>query len=190
MDKEALRHELKKRLVEISKKDRIEKSKLICKQIIKSEVFHKSSVVMMYLSLPHEVDTTPLILNAWQQEKTVAVPRISWEQRHMIPVEIKSLETGLQTEKKGLRTPVNGIPVPFDEIDLVITPGLGFDREGNRLGRGGAFYDNFFAVNKISAARWGVAFSEQICDDIPHDDTDVPIDAVITDNEIIVCHKN
>lgn len=189
MDKNALRHELKKQLTAISKKDRIEKSKLICEQIIASEVFRKSSVVMMYLSLPHEVDTTPLILNAWQQGKTVAVPRVSWEQRHMIPVEITSLETGFETEK-GLRTPTNGVPIPFEEIDIVITPGLGFDREGNRLGRGGAFYDNFFANKKITAARWGVAFSEQICEAVPHDEKDFPINAVVTENEIIICHQS
>jgi len=187
MEKSALRHELKKRLVQMSREDRVAKSKQICGWVINSDIFQSASVVMMFLSLPHEVDTTPLILSAWQQGKTVAVPKISWEQRHMIPVEITSLETGLKTESMGLRTPTNGVPVPFDEIDLVITPGLGFDKNGNRLGRGGAFYDNFFKHKKITAARWAVAFSQQVCDEIPHDDSDIPIDAVVTENEIIIC---
>ena len=190
MDKTALRHELKKRLVQISAEDRIAKSKQICRQIVDTDTFRNASVVMMFLSLPHEVDTTPMILHAWQQGKTVAVPKVSWEQRHMIPVELTSLETGLKTEKMGLRTPANGVPVPFEEIDLVVTPGLGFDRAGNRLGRGGSYYDNFFIHNKISAARWGVAFSQQLCDEIPHDDQDAPIDAVVTEDEIIICQKN
>ncbi len=190
MEKSALRHEIKQRLVQMSAKDRIAKSKQICERIIDSDVFRKASVVMMYLSLPHEVDTTLLILHAWQRGKTVAVPKVSWQQHHMIPVEITSLETGLKTERMGLRTPTNGTPVPFDEIDLVITPGLGFDKNGNRLGRGGAFYDNFFGHKKITAARWAVAFSQQVCDEIPHDDSDVPIDAVVTENEIIICKKN
>ena len=144
MEKNALRHELKQRLVQMSKEDRVAQRKQICKRIIDSDVFRDASVVMVYLSMPHEVDTTPLILKAWQQGKTVAVPKVSWQQRHMIPVELTSLETGLKTEKMGLRTPTNGVPVPFDEIDLVVTPGLGFDKKGNRLGRGGAFYDKFF----------------------------------------------
>lgn len=190
MDKNTLRHELKQRLVQMNTEDRIAKSKKICGHIIDSEVFRKASVVMTFLSLPHEVDTTPLILHAWQQGKTVAVPKISWQQRHMIPVEISSLETGLKVGEMGLRTPTNGKPVPFDEIDLVITPGLGFDKNGNRLGRGGAYYDNFFKHAKIRAARWAVAYSMQLCDDVPHDDSDVPIDAVVTENEIIICKKN
>ncbi len=190
MEKNALRHEIKQRLVQMSKEDRIVQSKQICQRIIDADVFRKASVVMTYLSMPHEVDMTLLILHAWQQGKTVAVPKVSWEQRHMIPVEITSLDTGLKEDRCGLRNPINGAPVPFDEIDLVITPGLGFDENGNRLGRGGAFYDNFFKHKNITATRWAVAFSVQVCDEIPHDDSDVPIDAVVTENEILICEKN
>ena len=88
MEKGALRDSLKKRLVQISAEDRIAKSKQICRQIISSDMFDKATVVMAFLSLPHEVDTTPLILHAWQRGKTVAVPKVSWQQRHMIPMEI------------------------------------------------------------------------------------------------------
>ena len=187
MDKGALRHELKAKLVQMSRTDRVKKSKMICEHVIGSDVFHEASVVMAFLSLPHEVETTPIILTAWQQGKTVAVPKVSWEQRHMIPVELSSLETGLEADDKGLRNPTNGNPVPFDEIDLVITPGLGFDKEGNRLGRGGAYYDRFFSSHKTSAARWAVAFSEQMCDAVPHDNDDVPVNAVVTEQGILIC---
>lgn len=187
MDKSTFRHELKERLMRMSKEDRIAKSKKICGHLIKSDMFRQATVIMTYLSLPHEVDTTALILTAWQQGKTVAVPKVSWQQRHMIPVEIKSLETDLQTDDHGLRNPTGGSPVPFDEINLVITPGLGYDKEGNRLGRGGSYYDNFFTQNKITAKRWGVAFGEQLCDEIPHDEKDVPVHAVVTEDGIVMC---
>jgi len=187
MDKVALRRELKAKLMKMSKKDRIAKSKMVCEHVIASEVFRDASVVMAFLSMPHEVDTTPLILTAWQQGKTVAVPKVSWEQRHMIPVEITSLETGLEADEKGLRNPTNGNPVPFDEIDLIIVPGLGFDRRGNRLGRGGGYYDRFFASHKTTAARWAVAYSEQMCDAIPYDKDDVQVNVVVTEQGIIIC---
>lgn len=189
MDKITLRQELKQRLMQLSRQEIADKSKQICEHLVNSSVYQNASVVMMFLSMPHEVDTTTLILCAWQQGKTVAVPKMSWEQRHMIPVEIKSLETGLKVDRMGLRNPINGVPVPFEEIDLVVTPGLGFDRQGNRLGRGGSYYDSFFRINKIKAAKWAVAFSEQLCDSIVHDENDVPVDAVVTEKGVILCGK-
>jgi len=140
---------------------------------------------MMFLSLPHEVDTSEAILHAWQLGKAVAVPKISWEQRHMIPVRINSLETGFSTGTSGLRNPIAGVPVPFGDIDLVVTPALGFDKEGNRLGRGGSYYDRFFANAKLKAARCGLGFAEQLVDSIPVTDHDEPVDIVVTDEEII-----
>jgi 5-formyltetrahydrofolate cyclo-ligase len=188
MEKSALRHEIKQRLMQMSKEDRVVKSKRICERIIDADVFGKASVVMAYLHMPHEVDLTLLILHAWQQGKTVAIPKVSWEQRHMIPIEITSLETGIKTNGHGLRNPINGTPVPFDQIDLVVTPGLGFDKNGNRLGRGGAYYDNFFKHEKITAARWAVAFSQQIYEQMPHDENDVSVDAIVTEKELIMCN--
>ena len=187
MDKAQLRQELKCRLAQIDAAVRDEKSRMICSYILESEPFQKASVVMLFLSLPHEVDTTPMILSAWQQGKTVAVPKMSWEQRHMIPVEIKSLETGLKQDRIGLRNPVSGVPVPFEEIELVITPGLGFDRQGNRLGRGGSYYDRFFISHGLTAIKWAVCFSEQVCPHIPHTERDVPMDAVVTEQGVIRC---
>lgn len=187
MNKKELRREIKQRLAELSRKDRVDMSKQICRHLLATDVFQKASVVMSFLSLPHEVDTTPIILHAWQQGKTVAVPKVSWEQRHMIPVEIQSLETEMETGNHGLRNPSTGVPVPFEEIDLVLTPGLGFDRQGNRLGRGGAYYDRFFKTPGLHAERWALSFSVQILEQIPADEKDVPVNAIVTENEIISC---
>jgi 5-formyltetrahydrofolate cyclo-ligase len=140
---------------------------------------------MMYLSLPHEVDTSEVILHAWQLGKVVVVPRISWQQRHMIPVQINSLETDISIEASGMRNPIAGVPIPFEQIDLVVTPALGFDRKGNRLGRGGSYYDRFFANIELKALRCGFAFAEQLVDEIPVKDHDEPVDFLVTDEEII-----
>jgi len=140
---------------------------------------------MMFLSLPHEVDTSEAILHAWQFGKAVAVPKVSWQQRHMIPVRINSLETGFSTGASGLRNPIAGMPVPFGEIDLVVTPALGFDKKGNRLGRGGSYYDRFFANEELKAARCGFGFTEQIVESIPVMEHDKPVDIIVTDGEII-----
>jgi 5-formyltetrahydrofolate cyclo-ligase len=184
-----LRNELKARLLAMSAEARADKSRIACRNLVETPQFQQSTVVMIYLSLPHEVDTAPAILAAWQQGKTVAVPKISWQQRHMIPVVITSLETGFSTEVGGLRNPITGAPMPIEDIDLVVAPGLGFDRKGNRLGRGGSYYDRFFANKDLHAVKCGLAFDEQVIENVPMTEHDVQMDMLVTDDEILYFSK-
>ena len=185
MDKTELRRKLQNGLLAMPSEQRSLKSRKACQNLVSTPEFQSASTVMMYLSLPHEVDTSEAILHAWQLDKMVAVPKISWQQRHMIAVQINSLETGFSMSASGLRNPVTGVPVPFGQIDLVVTPALGFDRKGNRLGRGGAYYDRFFANKELKAHRCGFAFAEQVVDSIPVTDSDQPVDSLVTDGEVV-----
>jgi 5-formyltetrahydrofolate cyclo-ligase len=185
MDKAELRRKLLNCLLAIAPEQRSERSRKACRNLVSTEQFQGASTVMMFLSLPHEVDTSEAILHAWQLGKAIAVPKISWQQRHMIPVLINSLETGFSTGVCGLRNPVAGLPVPFGQIDLVVAPGLGFDKKGNRLGRGGSYYDRFFANEELKAARCGLGFAEQLVDSIPVTEHDEPVEILVTDEEII-----
>ena len=185
MDKAELRRKLMDCLLAMPSEQRSERSRKACRNLVSTEQFQGASTIMMFLSLPHEVDTSEAILHAWQLGKAVAVPKISWQQRHMIPVRINSLETGFSTGASGLRNPISGLPVPFEEIDLVVTPALGFDKKGNRLGRGGSYYDRFFANDELKADRCGFAFAEQLLDSIPVTEHDEPVEIIVTDEEII-----
>jgi len=184
MDKVQLRQQLQGKLLKMTDDLCAQKSKKAFKNLISLPQFQRASVIMMYLTMPNEIDTSDAVLYAWQQKKTVVVPRISWQQRHMIPVEINSLEKGFSTEVAGLRNPIKGQPIPFEDIDLVVTPGLGFDKRGNRLARGGAYYDRFFANKKLIACKCGFAFSEQVVESIPVQQHDMPVDILVTDEEI------
>lgn len=184
MDKAQLRRELMDCLLAISPEQRSEKSRKACNNLISTAHFQEASTVMMFVSLPHEVDTSEAILHAWQLGKIVAVPKISWQQRHMIAVQINSLETGFSTGASGLRNPISGVPVPYSEIDLVVTPGLGFDNKGHRLGRGGAFYDRFLAHHELKAVKCGFGFAEQLLDSVPTEDHDESIDMLVTDEQV------
>jgi 5-formyltetrahydrofolate cyclo-ligase len=185
MDKTQLRQELQKRLINIPAEERKEKSRKACRNLIATREFQNASAIMMYLSLPHELDTSEAILCAWQLGKTVVVPKVSWQQRHMIPVQINSLETGFSEEVGGLRNPITGVPVPFEDIDLVVAPGLGFDRKGNRLGRGGSYYDRFFTNKELKAPKCGFAFAEQVIESVPVTNHDIPVDFLVTDEEVL-----
>ncbi|MCK5000491.1 MAG: 5-formyltetrahydrofolate cyclo-ligase [Anaerohalosphaera sp.] len=187
MDKQQLRKEVKDRIGRLTDTVRAAKSKKACKYLIETPQFQKASVVMVYLSMPYEVDTTSIILQAWQQEKVVAVPKVSWQQRHMIPVQINSLESGLSTEEYGLRNPTTGLPVPIEEIDIIVTPGLAFDKHGGRLGRGGSYYDRFFASELLRAQKYGLLFDEQVVESVPMTEHDKPVDVIVTDQGITNC---
>ncbi len=192
MEKRQLRAELKKRLLELTNlpvAGRFEKSKKACENLVSTPQFQRSAVIMIFLSLPYEIDTTPAVRNAWQHGKTVAVPKVDWRQKNMTPVRIDSLETGLAIEVAGLRNPVDGTRVPAGEIDLVVVPGIAFDRSGNRLGTGNAYYDKFFDDRNLVATRCGLAFSEQLIDSIPAEEHDKPMDLLVTDEEIIYFNK-
>jgi len=189
MDKERLRSKLQRRLLEMSAEQRSKKSRQACQNLVSTPQFQDASAVMLYLSLPHEVDTSEAILYAWQLGKIVSVPKVSWQQRHMIAVQINSLETDFSTSASGLRNPVTGVPMPFEEIDLVVTPALGFDKKGNRIGRGGSFYDRFFANDELKAPKCGFAFTEQVIDSVPVTRTDVPVDFLVTDEEVVYFNK-
>ena len=188
MGKVQLREKLQKCLLEMSEQQRNAKNKKACRNLISTPQFQNASRVMLYLSLPYEADTSEAILCAWQLGKTVAVPKIFWQQRHMIPVQINSLETSFSTEVVGLRNPVTGVPMAIEEIDLVVVPALGFDRKGNRLGHGGSYYDRFFANTALRAQRCGFAFAEQVVEAVPMRDHDISMDFLVTDEEIIYCN--
>jgi len=189
MSKVELRRQLRNCLLLLPEEQRRDKSKRACSNLVATEQFQKASTVMLFLSLPHEIDTSDAILHAWQLGKTVAVPKISWQQRHMLPVGINSLETGFSTSAGGLKNPIDGTPIPFAEIDLVVTPALGYDLTGNRLGRGGAFYDRFFSNRTLTASRCGFVFSDQIVDSIPVTESDEPVDLLVTDEGVFSCSQ-
>lgn len=179
-----MRRQLMDCLLAIRPEQRNEKSRKACQNLVSTAHFKEASTVMMFVSLPHEVDTSEAILHAWQLGKIVAVPKISWQQRHMIAVQINSLETGFSTSASGLQNPISGVPVPFGEIDLVVTPMLAIDREGHRLGRGGAYYDKFFAHPELKAVKCAFGFAEQFLDSVPTADHDQSVDMLVTDEQI------
>lgn len=139
---------------------------------------------MVFLSLPTEVDTTPIVLRAWQDRKRVLAPKVSWNQRRMLPLEVRSLTEDLMVSTMGIREPVTGIPIPVPLIDLVIVPGLGFDEYGNRLGRGRGFYDRFLAHPEFEGVSCALGLEEQMCDSLPVGPLDRQVAMLVTNEKV------
>lgn len=181
MNKRELRQELRRRLAAITPTDLQRRSALATERLCALENCEQMDVVMIFLSMPYEVDTAPVALYAWGKGKRVLAPRVSWEQRRMLPIEIHSLDTDVQPGLMGLREPVEGMPVPVSDIDLVIVPGLGFDEQGNRLGRGRGFYDRFLSHRDFRGLSCALALEEQVVEHVPVGETDVRVDMLVTD---------
>jgi 5-formyltetrahydrofolate cyclo-ligase len=183
--KPALRRQLREKLAEMTDQQRHAKSLSACTLLAASPEFAAASVVMLYLSTPAEVDTSALALKCWQTGKSVVVPKVSWDQRRMLPVEITSLHDGMTTTGPGIREPgETGKPIPVNLIDLVIVPGLGFTEGGFRIGRGMGFYDRFLAQTEFIGLSCGLSFEEQIVSTLPVLDHDVPLSMLVTDRGI------
>lgn len=152
-----------------------------CHRVFELPEFQRAEAVMVFLSMPGEVDTTPLVLRCWQDGKTVLAPKVSWNQRRMLPVEIRSLADDLALSSMGIREPVSGVPFPIDLINFVIVPGLGFDEFGNRLGRGRGFYDRFLAHPEFKGVACALAFEDQITTSVPVGPLDRRVDMIVTE---------
>src|SRR5688572_9714743 len=183
--KAVIRRQLRETLAAMADADRHAKSMAACRHIVGTPEFDAARVVMLYLSTPTEVDTASLALKCWQQNKSVVVPKVSWDQRRMLPVEISSLKDQMTTTGgAGVREPVSGKPIPLDLIDLVVVPGLGFTPKGYRIGRGMGFYDRFLAQPEFVGVSCGLAFEAQVVAEIPVLDHDMPLSMLVTDRGI------
>ena len=142
-DKLAIRRQLREKLEAMSEPDRQAKSLAAANFLSASPEFAAARIVMLYLTAAQEMDTAPLALKCWQSGKTVVVPKVSWDQRRMLPVEISSLQTRMTTTGPGVREPVGGQPIPVNLLDLVIVPGMGFTNSGHRQ-----------CMDKLEVRRW------------------------------------
>jgi 5-formyltetrahydrofolate cyclo-ligase len=183
-NKSAIRRQLREKLAAMSDSQRQAKSLAATAFLNASPEFAAARIVMLFLSASGEMDTAPLALKCWQSGKTVVVPKVSWDQRRMLPVEITSLQTRMTTTGPGVREPETGKPIPVNLIDLAIVPGMGFTDKGHRIGRGMGFYDRFLAQSDFIGVSCGMGFEEQVVAELPVLDHDMALSMLCTDRGI------
>ncbi len=182
--KKELRQRLRKILAELPPDQLSAESLQACHRLFEQPEYIKSEVVMIFLALPTEIDTSPLVLRAWQDQKRVLAPKVSWNQRRMLPLEMRSLTDDLTVSNMGIREPATGVPFPIAMIDMVIVPGLAFDEYGNRLGRGRGFYDRFLAHPEFTGVACALALEAQITKSVPVGPLDRHVDMLITNEKV------
>lgn len=181
MTKKELRQQLRARMAAISPADLHERSIRACAHLTQTREYARAEIIMVFLSLPTEVDTTSLVLQAWRDRKRVLAPKVSWEQRRMLPIQINSLSDDLSESPLGIREPAEGMPIPLLNIDVVVVPAIGFDLKGNRIGRGRGFYDRFLAHRDWQGVACGLALEDQVVEQVPTSEHDKPVQMLVTD---------
>ncbi len=177
MTKGRLRNTILFRLKNQKEEDRRRKSKLIAKKLFNSDVFKKAKKLMFYISSNAEVNTKKMIRDAQKLGKTVAVPTCQ-RNRKIRPC---FFEAGARLKKGpyGIYEPMRKNFINPKELDLVVVPGVAFDRKGNRLGRGKGYYDRFLKRLTKHSFSVGLAFDFQVLPSLPTAAHDRKVNKVI-----------
>ena len=174
MEKKSFRKETLLRLNDIKNKN--EKIEEITKEILSFSYRYHS--IGVYAAMENELNLDLLIKELLAQNKTVSLPRV--EGNELVFYQLKALEE-LEISTYGIREPKPINKVNKENIELILVPGVAFDRNNNRLGRGKGYYDRYLADYK--GKKVGVCFTEQLYNDIPHNDRDIKMDKIVCPHE-------
>ena len=182
--KQPIRKQIKAVLKGMSPEVAAAKSIAIAHRVAHLELFRTAGTVLLYLPIPGEVDVLPIAQAAWRVGKKVLAPTACDHCRAMRAILCCPMNEEMFHIQHGLRQPSRLLgELPVDQIDLVVVPAIAFDSKCNRLGRGGGFYDRFIGRPDVRARTIGVAFSEQIIENLPLQEYDRPVDVVVTDTD-------
>jgi 5-formyltetrahydrofolate cyclo-ligase len=185
--KAALRDRMRAVRSGIPEAERARRSEAVARALLALPEASDARRVFTVLSFGSELSTGPAIAAFRERGARVAVP-ILGEKR----MEAVDLPPGaeLVPTSYGAMEPAERVPVPAEEIDLVVAPGLAFDRAGRRLGYGGGYFDAFLPRLRRGCAVVGVCFAEQLVDEVPAGPDDRGVELVVTDGGVVRSDEN
>jgi 5-formyltetrahydrofolate cyclo-ligase len=177
--KAALRKQIRGILQRISPAAR-EAASAQARALLKEQSIWKNAAsVLFFASVSNEVDVWPLLEEALHTGKTAALPRFDSADQSYVACRVQNLRSEIVTGEFGIREPaVKCAEIPFSKFDLALVPGAAFDLRGCRLGRGRGFYDRLLV--EVRGIKCGVAFDEQIVNEVPAGTLDVQLDFILT----------
>lgn len=150
--------------------------------VVKQSWFAEANLIALYSSIRNEVDTQYLFEAAISLGKRIVFPRI--DDGQMVFVEVES-PRDLCSGTFGVLEPVGTKVVPVCCIDLIVVPGVAFDRDGFRIGFGKGYYDQALEDRPLSCRLAGLGYAFQLDDSIPREVHDVSLDWLVTDQEVL-----
>ena len=149
-----------------------------CK-LMEQKVWRDSHKVLGFLGFKDELDLFAVLEVAWAIGKTIALPRYVAEQNSYGAAVTSPEKREFVKGAFGVLEPPADAPlIPLNQLDLVLVPGLAFDCQGRRLGRGKGFYDRLLA--EVTGIKCGVALDEQIVEELPEEPHDIAMNFILT----------
>jgi 5-formyltetrahydrofolate cyclo-ligase len=178
-EKARIRREVRSRLENLSNNQKREKSLRACRLLAEQPAWQKAGSVLLYAPAPDELDIWPMAQLALSEHKALALPRYAPPTDSYEACVIKDLRRDLRSGRYGLREPAeNCRAVALKQLDLILVPGVAFDLQGRRLGRGKGYYDRLLAA--VRGQTCGVAFDEQIVLQVPVEPHDSDVNWILT----------
>lgn len=184
LGKSEIRIDFKRKRAELSKELVNEISKEISKNLINTNLFKNATSVMLYIPLGNEADTEDLIKKAFNEGKTVAFPVTSPVNFEITPY-YADKNTVFEKGTFNVSEPQNTKPANVENFDLVVVPGIAFDKKGGRIGFGKGCYDKL--LKNYKGIKVGFCYDFQVADELPADETDVKMNYIVTENGVIEC---
>jgi 5,10-methenyltetrahydrofolate synthetase len=175
-EKKKLRKEIRQLKKNYSEEDLKVIGHKIISQLEKLPQFQEAQRIFIYWSLPDEVPTHEFI-EKWRREKQFILPRVVGD--HLELREYTGVEALKRGDSYNIKEPTGPVVTDFENIDLAVIPGLAFSEKGDRLGRGGGYYDRTLPF-LTEAFKTGIAFPFQVIPDIPTDQNDIKLDLIVT----------
>ncbi len=195
--KKSLRTSILARRNTLSHEERYQKSMLITRKLFDLEEFHKLSSILFYVAARSEVQTEDMIKQAIKQGKRVLVPITDTENKRLFISELHDFDIELAKGAYGIMEPMEIYQrfVSLSEVEMIIVPGVAFDRQGYRIGYGGGYYDRMLESipqkhKDTKVCLVGVCFECQLIDAIPIESHDMAVEIIITEERIILDTKN
>jgi 5-formyltetrahydrofolate cyclo-ligase len=185
--KEKLREEMKRRLKEAKREGFKRQGAASAALLRASPIWPCYATILLFLSMDYEIDTRPLLEAALIDGKKVFAPKVSGQT--LIFYNVTSAEGPWEKGAFGIREPVSS-PAAFGDIPaLIVVPGLAFDQSGNRLGKGGGYYDRFLGELDAEGRRYASLARRmdfQIVGSGPTEEKDRKMNCVLTQDELII----